>query len=976
MSDGKTRNLAVPFFTQRDNTYVWQKPDGNGSKYPMAWRTCNITCLCMILHYWGITKETPNEMIERIYDNQEWFRNEGGQVALESWENLRKIAEFYIKEHTGGNNSNYKIIKGKEDFCFSMEFLEEKIQGGYPVMVSTGLASVIDDNNTYKKDGHIVVVRGITDTGDIILNDPFGIPVDNDNKIKALDGISSTPGKIAGWYYNSEAASPGDNIIIKREDFNNVCCDSNGKFICIEGPLWQKPGGRENDFSNSYPIKANNMWHNGIHLESAQGFYSIGCGRLVAARNSDVEGHGSSSFALIKYQLPGEKIKPFYALYMHLQKIDLKQELRDFFLKNNGRVSDNLRNTWYEQIFNNLLPNYMIMNYKLPERLDPVNEENYKVIYKATIDENTYKLSPTKELADLSNLGGNLSKHLKVYLIPPDGRLKNLCEIDNYKSLDKLKFMVATRNTKLEDSENYYYFYLGTSDNRQLCCCKGGKAGTTDTDVFASYYHVNEASYKYYIDCIYNLYTGNTVIFKKTDTTVQTEKGYEDQYKKQYEDLMNKSILKYSPVLTDDNKIILKKSLMKSYLTNLFYSNYFILKKHKLQGKEFVKLFLDDIINANKAFYLEDSYQIIKDEMSQITVSFETLIREYIETGNNGLLEEYKELIKSLDKALKTLLSRISSEIEKKEAEYGILEAKTGEQWMKYFFEDAEQKLDCLNKIGTVNGYDVEKGMPGMCKQFADMIEEYQEVDIAAAIAICVFLMLEFVSIPKEKSLTAEDRFPFIDFEHGETYKMLHQSLKKVLNSYEIFFNKRYIDKYIEIPKGAKIGNGTKIPDTDKTDSIHFEIFSKDNLLPEQALVEDSDEDHFYDPKKITESIISGLGLTGKEMDHYVKYAKDNVIGKKEIEQLYTETDYLKKLVTRHRSEWKNKTYTENEIASIVNATNFIKKIFRREEICTILDYYNGLYSKYNWLDKKMEKELETSIFYYYHPLYFLEQIQ
>lgn len=896
----------------------------------------------MILHYWGITKETPNEMIERIYDNQEWFRNEGGQVALESWENLRKIAEFYIKEHTGGNNSNYKIIKGKEDFCFSMEFLEEKIQGGYPVMVSTGLASVIDDNNTYKKDGHIVVVRGITDTGDIILNDPFGIPVDNDNKIKALDGISSTPGKIAGWYYNSEAASPGDNIIIKREDFNNVCCDSNGKFICIEGPLWQKPGGRENDFSNSYPIKANNMWHNGIHLESAQGFYSIGCGRLVAARNSDVEGHGSSSFALIKYQLPGEKIKPFYALYMHLQKIDLKQELRDFFLKNNGRVSDNLRNTWYEQIFNNLLPNYMIMNYKLPERLDPVDEENYKVIYKATIDENTYKLSPTKELADLSNLGGNLSKHLKVYLIPPDGRLKNLCEIDNYKSLDKLKFMVATRNTKLEDSENYYYFYLGTSDNRQLCCCKGGKAGTTDTDVFASYYHVNEASYKYYIDCIYNLYTGNTVIFKKTDTTVQTEKEYEDRYKNQCEDLMNNLILTYSPVLTDDNKI-------------------------KLEEKDGTSI---------QPFYLEDSYQIIKGEMSQITVSIESLISVYIETGNDDSLKEYKKMINSLDISLKTLLSCISSEIEKKEAEYGILEAKTDEEWMKYFFEDAEQKLDCLNKIGTVNRYDVEKGMPGMRKQFADMIVEYQEVDIAATIAICVFLMLEFASIPKEKLLTAEDRFPFIDFEHGETYKMLHQSLKKVLNSYEIFFNKRYIDKYIEIPKGAKIGNGTKIPDTDKTDSIHFEIFSKDNLLPEQAMVEDSDEDHFYDPKKITESIISGLGLTGKEMDHYVKYAKDNVIGKKEIEQLYTETDYLKKLVTRHRSEWKNKTYTENEIASIVNATNFIKKIFRRKEICTILDYYNGLYSKYNWLDKKMEKELETSIFYYYHPLYFLEQIQ
>ena len=65
MNDAHKRNLAVPFFTQRDNTYVWQQVDSDsnlkkGPKYPMAWRSCNITSLCMILHYWGLTTETHN----------------------------------------------------------------------------------------------------------------------------------------------------------------------------------------------------------------------------------------------------------------------------------------------------------------------------------------------------------------------------------------------------------------------------------------------------------------------------------------------------------------------------------------------------------------------------------------------------------------------------------------------------------------------------------------------------------------------------------------------------------------------------------------------------------------------------------------------------------------------------------------------------------------------------------------------------
>ncbi len=49
MNDAHKRNLAVPFFTQRDNTYIWQqknedgtiwtdKNNNEGPKYPMVWR--------------------------------------------------------------------------------------------------------------------------------------------------------------------------------------------------------------------------------------------------------------------------------------------------------------------------------------------------------------------------------------------------------------------------------------------------------------------------------------------------------------------------------------------------------------------------------------------------------------------------------------------------------------------------------------------------------------------------------------------------------------------------------------------------------------------------------------------------------------------------------------------------------------------------------------------------------------------------
>ena len=62
--------LNVPFFSQLENTVIWddkEKPEVEG--FPLGsiqYRSCNITCLTMILHYYSIIDLTPDQLLERI----------------------------------------------------------------------------------------------------------------------------------------------------------------------------------------------------------------------------------------------------------------------------------------------------------------------------------------------------------------------------------------------------------------------------------------------------------------------------------------------------------------------------------------------------------------------------------------------------------------------------------------------------------------------------------------------------------------------------------------------------------------------------------------------------------------------------------------------------------------------------------------------------------------------------------------------
>ena len=62
------------------------------TKKPLAPITCNITSLCMILHYFGITDDSPDDMLYKIFDSEE-YKNDG---RFSQWRTSDYPAEEFL----------------------------------------------------------------------------------------------------------------------------------------------------------------------------------------------------------------------------------------------------------------------------------------------------------------------------------------------------------------------------------------------------------------------------------------------------------------------------------------------------------------------------------------------------------------------------------------------------------------------------------------------------------------------------------------------------------------------------------------------------------------------------------------------------------------------------------------------------------------------------------------------------------------
>ena len=136
---GWARDLAVPFRTQRD------------VKGPMSGNICSPTSVSMVMAYCGVDRPTV-ETAQAVYDpDNDLFGNWGravaraGELGLDAW-----VTRFR-----------------------SWDAVKLQIAAGTPVVASIRFkAGEFPGAVLPKTSGHLIVVRGFTASGDVIVNDP------------------------------------------------------------------------------------------------------------------------------------------------------------------------------------------------------------------------------------------------------------------------------------------------------------------------------------------------------------------------------------------------------------------------------------------------------------------------------------------------------------------------------------------------------------------------------------------------------------------------------------------------------------------------------------------------------------------------------------------------------------------------------------------------------------------------------------
>ncbi len=136
---GAVRDLDVPRQSQLE-----QDPS-------VALKICSATSLAMVLQYWGLNVTVP-----QVYSG--------------------------VQDHTTGIYGNWpmnmafagsKGFNARVDRFYSIEQLEQEIAAGRPPIISVAYSTgEITGAATSSTDGHLIVVRGFTADGDVIVNDP------------------------------------------------------------------------------------------------------------------------------------------------------------------------------------------------------------------------------------------------------------------------------------------------------------------------------------------------------------------------------------------------------------------------------------------------------------------------------------------------------------------------------------------------------------------------------------------------------------------------------------------------------------------------------------------------------------------------------------------------------------------------------------------------------------------------------------
>ena len=560
-------NLAVPFFSQRENIYVWCQKDEKtgfsiGNRISMACQSCSITSLCMILQYLGISDDSPDDAMKKIYEEnfKSWCYNKSSY----SWLGSASILQTVLTQIYNIDNEKIEIYQTestKNIRKLHYSDIKEYLKQGFPIWFSWGILSGSGN-------GHISVIRGITKAGDLIINDPWGDPTDAYGDVKS-DG--------KGYYYTtSEEQShldklglgSGDNIIIKKDQFmkmlkqdfaSGLSTEDESRYcyqalVIKEKRIWNEPlhkfdfrgkvkitdediikyliehesfadvNSRGNYVYAGFPICQNGLWHNGIHLFGAEAtpVYSIGPGRIVAIRNAeDVK----TNFVLVRY-LDFKSQKTFFGLYKNLKYIDLRKRIKNKYSCTLGinKIVQKEALDWVDQLISHIMPKKaLVYSESNPEGAS--GEERYSL---KVYDEN------------FNDTGISLKDRSLVFLCPKDENNKKILEDFTKNSKDdlvKINNFITKNATYIfkHDNCDYYKIFAKKKSDTEFEWIEGY---VETKRVYPQEFNFQE--YTYYREKITKLLNGETVIFNEEDLDSDIPRAN----KAKYQEVFNKEIKK------------------------------------------------------------------------------------------------------------------------------------------------------------------------------------------------------------------------------------------------------------------------------------------------------------------------------------------------------------------------------------------------------------------------------------------------
>ena len=169
------RNLEVPYFSQRENKIYWHKKfskndditkdnpeligniDNSVEPVSMAKQSCNITSLAMLLHYFGITSDTPDEMMRKVFEPSETefakYTSEQKKIVRESYTNDKIFESIYTLQTfvQAFYNVTAEVAVPKK-----FDEVKNNVLAGYPCLVSCGIIRDYDITDQTKK-----VIKGL-----------------------------------------------------------------------------------------------------------------------------------------------------------------------------------------------------------------------------------------------------------------------------------------------------------------------------------------------------------------------------------------------------------------------------------------------------------------------------------------------------------------------------------------------------------------------------------------------------------------------------------------------------------------------------------------------------------------------------------------------------------------------------------------------------------------------------------------------